>query len=299
MREYQAILPLRGKIINAYKSREDKVLANEEVRSMISAIGCGIGEDIDVSQPPLRQDRHHDRCRRRRLPHPHPAARPSSTARCTTWSQPATSTWPSRRCSACRRKKEVYYVQTEEEMKAQLLEAGLADAVFEPGRRPRHPGRRNGPPLPHPGRPGRRPRGPGTPRHQPPQPTPSARTPPPAGCRSTTSSSAARNTGSPRARNSTNSSPSKRPSRATNSTSPTAQPANGETNGAGHGRKPRAAHRRAPRGPLDQQPPGRSSQNGLRDRQPHPAGADRDRRAPLPPPPRRRARWASTTSAAC
>ena len=36
LREYQAILPLRGKIINAYKSREDKVLANEEVRSMIS-----------------------------------------------------------------------------------------------------------------------------------------------------------------------------------------------------------------------------------------------------------------------
>ena len=47
LREYQAILPLRGKIINAYKSREDKVLANEEVRSMISAIGAGIGEDAD------------------------------------------------------------------------------------------------------------------------------------------------------------------------------------------------------------------------------------------------------------
>ena len=44
-REFQAILPLRGKIINAYKSREDKVLANEEVQSMIQAIGCGIGAD--------------------------------------------------------------------------------------------------------------------------------------------------------------------------------------------------------------------------------------------------------------
>ena len=49
-REYQAILPLRGKIINAYKSREDKVLANEEVRSVISAIGAGIGTDADLGK---------------------------------------------------------------------------------------------------------------------------------------------------------------------------------------------------------------------------------------------------------
>ena len=49
-REYQAILPLRGKIINAYKSREDKVLANEEVRSMISAIGAGIGQEADLGK---------------------------------------------------------------------------------------------------------------------------------------------------------------------------------------------------------------------------------------------------------
>ena len=41
---------LRGKIINAYKSREDKVLANEEVRSMISAIGAGIGEEADIAK---------------------------------------------------------------------------------------------------------------------------------------------------------------------------------------------------------------------------------------------------------
>lgn len=49
-REFQAILPLRGKIINAYKSRDDKVLANEEVRSMIAAIGAGIGAEQDVSK---------------------------------------------------------------------------------------------------------------------------------------------------------------------------------------------------------------------------------------------------------
>ncbi|MCA9205373.1 MAG: DNA gyrase subunit B, partial [Planctomycetales bacterium] len=50
LREYQAILPLRGKIINAYKSREDKVLANEEVQSMIQAIGIGIGAEQDLGR---------------------------------------------------------------------------------------------------------------------------------------------------------------------------------------------------------------------------------------------------------
>ena len=72
--EYQAILPLRGKIINAYKSREDKVLANEEVRSVISAIGAGIGPEADLAQAAVRQGRDHDRRRCRRLPHPHAAA---------------------------------------------------------------------------------------------------------------------------------------------------------------------------------------------------------------------------------
>jgi DNA gyrase subunit B len=50
LKEFQAILPLRGKIINAYKAREDKVLANEEVQSMINALRCGIGETQDLSK---------------------------------------------------------------------------------------------------------------------------------------------------------------------------------------------------------------------------------------------------------
>jgi DNA gyrase subunit B len=50
LKEFQAILPLRGKIINAYKAREDKVLANEEVQSMIGAIRIGVGADQDVSK---------------------------------------------------------------------------------------------------------------------------------------------------------------------------------------------------------------------------------------------------------
>ncbi len=70
----QAILPLRGKIINAYKSREDKVLANEEVRSMISAIGSGIGDEVDLTKRRYGKVDHHDRRRRRRLAHPHAAA---------------------------------------------------------------------------------------------------------------------------------------------------------------------------------------------------------------------------------
>ncbi len=132
LREYQAILPLRGKIINAYKSREDKVLANEEVRSMISAIGSGIGEGADLTKRRydkivIMTDADVDGSHIRTLllcffyrqmyelvskGHVYVAQPPLFRVR---------------------NKKNTYYVQTEEEMKSQLLELGLADSVLDAG----------------------------------------------------------------------------------------------------------------------------------------------------------------------
>lgn len=132
LREYQAILPLRGKIINAYKSREDKVLANEEVQSMVQAIGSGIGAEQDLERRRYNKviimtDADVDGSHIRTLlltffyrqmyqlvanGHVYVAQPPLFRVR---------------------GKKETFYVQTDEVMKSQLLERGLADAIFDPG----------------------------------------------------------------------------------------------------------------------------------------------------------------------
>ncbi|MGA2060809.1 MAG: DNA gyrase subunit B [Thermoguttaceae bacterium] len=132
MREFQAILPLRGKIINAYKSREDKVLANEEVRSMISAIGSGIGEEMDLTKRRYGKvvimtdaDVDGSHIRTLLLTFFYRQMYDLVKGGYIYVAQPP--------LFRVRQKKETYYVQTEEEMKAQLLDAGLKDAQFEPG----------------------------------------------------------------------------------------------------------------------------------------------------------------------
>ena len=70
----QAILPLRGKMLNVERARIDKVLGSEQLRTLIMALGMGVGKEKDLEKLRYHNDHHHDRRRRRRLAHPHAAA---------------------------------------------------------------------------------------------------------------------------------------------------------------------------------------------------------------------------------
>ncbi len=130
-REFQAVLPLRGKIINAYKARDDKVLANEEVRSMIAAVGAGFGDEMDLTKRRYGKivimtdaDVDGSHIRTLLLTFFYRQMYSMIKAGMVYVAQPP--------LFRVRQRKQVYYVQTEEEMKKQLMEKGLAETVFDP-----------------------------------------------------------------------------------------------------------------------------------------------------------------------
>ena len=166
--------PLRGKIINAYKSRENKVLENNEVRSMIAAIGAGIGAEQDVGKRRygrvvIMTDADVDGSHIRTLlltffyrqmydlvarGHVYVAQPPLFRVV---------------------KGKKTRYVQTEEEMKAELLDLGLGDSGARRGRRSHRRRRSDGQAGPHARGAGRGGRHPRTPRHRPQGTRPAAR----------------------------------------------------------------------------------------------------------------------------
>jgi DNA gyrase subunit B len=130
-RLYQAILPLRGKILNVERARLDRVLSNEEIRNIITAVGNGIGEEEDparrrygkiVMMSDADVDGSHIRTLLmtffyRQMP------------RLVAEGHLYVAQPPLYMISS---KKERQYVQTEDQMQAILMDSGLADASLEP-----------------------------------------------------------------------------------------------------------------------------------------------------------------------
>lgn len=135
IREFQAILPLRGKVINAYKAREVKVLANEEVKSMITALGCGIGDEVDLAKRRYGKvvimtdaDVDGSHIRTLLLTFFYRQMYRLVQAGCVYAALPPL--YKVRKKGS--KNAPPRYVQTDEEMRRELLESGIAGAVFDP-----------------------------------------------------------------------------------------------------------------------------------------------------------------------
>ena len=61
-RRFQAILPLKGKILNVEKAKLNKILENNEIKAIISAIGAGLGTDFDQLESKIWKSNFNDRC---------------------------------------------------------------------------------------------------------------------------------------------------------------------------------------------------------------------------------------------
>ncbi|MGI5832315.1 MAG: DNA gyrase/topoisomerase IV subunit B [Thermoguttaceae bacterium] len=135
IREFQAILPLRGKVINAYKAREVKVLSNEEVKSMITALGCGIGDEVDLTKRRYGKvvimtdaDVDGSHIRTLLLTFFYRQMYRLVQAGCVYAALPPL--YKVRKKGS--KNAAPRYVQTDEEMRRELLESGIAGAIFDP-----------------------------------------------------------------------------------------------------------------------------------------------------------------------
>jgi DNA gyrase subunit B len=132
-REFQAILPLRGKVLNVEKARIDKILNNREIRTLITAIGAGVGaDDFDISKARYHKiiimtdaDVDGAHIRTLLLTFFYRQMRELIERGYVYLAQP-----PLYKITRRRREE---YVESEEEMTRKLLDLGAGDAVFETG----------------------------------------------------------------------------------------------------------------------------------------------------------------------